>query len=218
MDWPQKNEQLFKSDGTYVNLACLRYHWSSLEQFGLNYKDAADVIIDAAIAGAKSVDNLIYPAVFLYRHYLELTLKDIILRLRYIVEGGDGYPRTHNMNKLWPEAKRLIKKNFNSEAPIELKILDSCFKEFNEHDRNSVAFRYPNDKSESQNLNAISHINVQNFKETMQRISNLLSCIAAETCNQYQWVLEREAEMDSAFEADNRDYELFLNGFDGELF
>ena len=193
--WPHENEELFKLEDDYNNNACLTPYWSSLARYGENYKDAADAIINAAMSGDTYVDTAVYPAVFLYRQYLELTLKDIIFRTRRIECDGSGFPTTHKLSVLWPEAKRLLKKHYGSEAPKELDYLDGCFDEFNEHDPNSMAFRYPFDKDGNKHLMNLSHINVRHLMETMGRIGSFLSCIAGHIEDRLQWVLDMEAEM-----------------------
>jgi hypothetical protein len=195
MDWPHKNEALFQADKDWHNNACLTPYWTSLARYGENYKDAADTLIDAAMAGHAYIDVAVYPAVFMYRQYLELTLKDIIFRTRHIEDNGDSFPQTHKLNVLWPEAKRLLKSHYGPESPKELDYLDSCFQEFTEHDPDSMAFRYPFDKNGNKHLMNLSHINVRHLRETMDRIGNFLSCIAGHIEERLQWHLEMEAEM-----------------------
>jgi hypothetical protein len=54
MDWPYKDETLFQADKDWHNNACLPPYWTSLARYGENYKDAADTLIDAAMAGQPS--------------------------------------------------------------------------------------------------------------------------------------------------------------------
>ena len=195
MDWPRKNEVLFRLDDDYHNNACLTPRWMSFASYGENYKDAADTLIAAAIDGNTYVDSVVYPAVFMYRQYLELTLKDIISRTRHLEHDGEGFPKTHRLDALWPTAKRLLQNHYGAESPKELGYLDACFNEFAEHDPNSMAFRYPFDKGGNRYLMKLSHVNVRHLRDTMGRISSFLSCIAGDIEERLQRCTEMEAEM-----------------------
>jgi hypothetical protein len=131
----------------------------------------------------------------MYRQYLELTLKDIIRHTHQLEDDGDGFPKTHKLNVLWPEAKKLLKSHYGNQSPKELDYLDSCFQEFTEHDPDSMAFRYPFDTKGNKHLMNLSHINLRHLRETMDRIGNFLSCIAGHIEEQLQCQLEMEAEM-----------------------
>ncbi|NQT14998.1 MAG: hypothetical protein HQ582_19740 [Planctomycetes bacterium] len=195
MEWPRKDEKLFTLDDDYANNACLTPYWTSLGRYGENYRDAADTIINAAINGDTYVDAVVYPAVFLYRHYLELTLKDIISCTKRLEKEGNGFPKTHKLSTLWPQAKRLLEKHYGSDAPKELEYLDGWFNEFIEHDPDSMAFRYPFDKDGNRHLMNLTHINVRHLMETMGRIACFLSCIAGRIGERLDWSMERDAEM-----------------------
>jgi HEPN domain-containing protein len=180
MEWPRKNEVLFKIDKDWQYNACLSPYDSCMSRYGEKYKTAADTLIDSSIYGDAYVDSIVYPAVFLYRQYLELTLKDIISTARQLENEGSGYPRTHKLRDLWIEAKRLISKHYEGDTPKELAYLASCIEEFHKHDPDSFAFRYPTDKRGKLNLLELKHINLRNLKETMERISNFLGCLASD--------------------------------------
>jgi len=194
IEWPHEDERLFQLKDDYQNNACLTPYWSSLSRYGENYKDAADTLVTSAINGDTYVDTVVYPAVFLYRQYLELTLKDIILRTRRIEHDGRGFPKTHNLRGLWAETKRLLQKHYRYDCPREIEYLDRCFDEFHEHDPDSMAFRYPFDKSGNRHLMNLSHINVRHLMETMGRLANFLSCIATDIDEHLQSCLEIESE------------------------
>ncbi|NQU22085.1 MAG: hypothetical protein HQ567_12435 [Candidatus Nealsonbacteria bacterium] len=196
MDWPQENEQLFKIGGDIDDHAKVTPYWASLAEYGENYKNAADAIITAAVNREMYIDSAVYPAVFLYRHYLELTLKDIIFRSRRLENKGNGFPKTHKLSILWQEAKQLLKQHYDSESPKELDYLDGCFKELDEHDPDSMAFRYPFDKKGNKHLMNLPQINVRHLMDTMDRIANFLSCIAAHIAERLQYRSDMEADME----------------------
>lgn len=193
MDWPHKNECLFSSESDWQNNACLMP--ATLADFGGHYKEAADALITAGINRGIAIDRAVYPAVFLYRQYIELTLKDIIWRTRRIEHDGQGFPKTHNLDSLWKDAKRLLQQHYRKDCPKELPYLDQCIAEFHKYDPNSTAFRYPYDRISGEILATLARINVRHLMETMGRIENFLSCIASDIAERLDWCAEQERDM-----------------------
>ena len=48
------------------------------EVYAMGYKIATETLVDKVLSEQTNQDHLIYPIVFLYRHYIELRLKEII--------------------------------------------------------------------------------------------------------------------------------------------
>jgi hypothetical protein len=136
------------------------------------------------------LDIAILPIVYLYRQYLELAIKDIIDTVRQIENEGRGYPQHHNLKNLWDEAKRLIQKHYGNDAPPELDHIQPCIDEFHAHDPDSFAFRYPTDKKGNANLLGLSHINLRNLCETMERLSSFFDCISNDLGQKLQWMYD----------------------------
>ena len=74
------------------------------------YKKAADILVDHVLLTDSDLDTLVYPIVFLYRHYLELLVKNIIENgAKYL--GIEEKPKTnHHLDTLWSKAKEIINK------------------------------------------------------------------------------------------------------------
>jgi hypothetical protein len=180
LEWPGPNEKLFQWTHRCRFNACVNYRAPTLHGVANSYKEGADVLACGAAKGEAILDNVILPVVFLYRQYLELTIKGIIETGRHAEEEGFGYPKHHHLRNLWAEAKHLIKEHYKEDAPREIDYIDQCIEEFERHDPESFSFRYPTDKGGNLNLRDISHIDLRNLYETMQRIAFLLGCMANE--------------------------------------
>ncbi len=102
--------------------------------------------------------NLVFPTIFLYRHYIELMLKEIILNNWAYLEISKPFPRGHDIYKLWKmcrkvmqETDKLVEQQFaESQEYIEQIIqaynaLEADLKKFAEIDPDSQHFRYPID-------------------------------------------------------------------------
>ena len=126
----------------------------ALGQFGQAYFEAAEAYFTKMQTGlerrTRYAEDMVFPALFLFRHATELFLKAIILYSRRIKEFDDSWPKElvneHSLKELyemalksWPGSSNMISK----EAADVLAQL-------HEADEESVSFRYPfNKKYES---------------------------------------------------------------------
>ena len=62
-------------DSRFAYNAWFAPDWDS---YATGYKEAADAIMERIIADPAWIDTYLYPVMFLYRHYLELRMKEII--------------------------------------------------------------------------------------------------------------------------------------------
>src|SRR6266478_1683118 len=75
--WPKTGDKLFVPDnGRHVAYIGLR---TSFSVYAIGYKDAADALIERVLEKNFGADLQIYPIAFLYRHYLELRLKQLLI-------------------------------------------------------------------------------------------------------------------------------------------
>ncbi len=96
-------------------------------------------------------------ALFLFRHYLELTLKEIVFDLRRIESRRKNVPRTqcpqqafgHKLSPLWIEVKNLypLKMGLKNWDAFDTDFVDRCICEFDRIDPSSERFRYPIEKN-----------------------------------------------------------------------
>ncbi len=109
------------------------------------YKNAADYLVDYS-AERHEMDSLVYPIMFLYRHYLEIQLKDI-LRMLYLHHGKTcSTPTDHKLFELWCEVRPLMEEVYGDFEDIERNnYIEARVKEVVQVDVGSYAFRYPVD-------------------------------------------------------------------------
>lgn len=194
MEWPNQDEQLFRSDTDWKLNACIGCCGHSLVSVASSYKEGAEVLARLTARGEALLDLAILPIVYLYRQYVELTIKDIIDSARRIEGDGERYPKHHNLKNLWKEAKRLIRKHYREDTPKELDYVDPCVDEFDEHDPESFSFRYPTDKKGNRNLRGLKHINLRNLHDTMERLSSFLDCISSDLGQKQEWMCEMQSD------------------------
>ncbi|GEM_PF-6495353 len=139
-----KPKTVFKSERHKTNDAILQLKFDKW-YYAVGYRDAAEFLARKAsrLKGFAGRQGLMYPTLFLYRHYLELILKSII-DSGAVRHGGNGAPRTHDLLRLWALAKRYILASLpDRRGSSEITWAEELIQEFASIDKNSDGFRYP---------------------------------------------------------------------------
>ncbi len=135
--------------------------------FADGYKLAADTLVDQ-VEGNPSEDCLIAPILFLYRHWVELKLKELILSLKVFSVAEISRPNRHHLYDLWI----IVKANLNclrGSSNQDFILLNARIKELDGLDPKGYHFRYPvNTKSEITDLP--ESLGIKNLKATMEKI------------------------------------------------
>ena len=155
------------------------------------YKTAArELSTDYEKRDVREKDTLVFPIIFLYRQYIELTLKDLIreIDLKLKFERTDRILSHHALLPLWDEAlkqyKEHIKVNnislvFTPPLANERKIVN----QLNQIDEGSFSFRYATDKLGNESLNNIDYISVNNFKSQIELVVIYLEKMTDTLCD-----------------------------------
>lgn len=179
--YPKKGDTLLKETGgkqgrlLFADWMVGKFSW-----YADGFKLAGDKVVDQ-ITGEASDDQLINPVIFLYRHFVELKLKEIILELDSL--GGTEVPKTtfmhHDLMNLWAYLKNHLS---CIRAPIVNKeiipSLDSLLAELHKLDPDSFHFRYAVDTN-FQPVNVPRCLSIAHFQEMMDVINhglNYLQC------------------------------------------
>jgi len=167
-DTPKRT--LFKADNDWQHNACL--NWASWDVYADGYKEAADRLVGTAMENRWLLDALIYPIVFLYRHWIELRLKEIISQGGVLIQEHHEAPMKHGLTELWDEARAVVMKIWPNADYTELSLVTAAIQEFNGVDPLSITFRYGRDRKGRLTLPGdITHINVRNLKEQMDKLA-----------------------------------------------
>ena len=128
-------------------------NWSN---YTIEYEEAVNLLLDNMTKTGRQ--NLVFPTIFLYRHYIELILKEIILNNWAYLEISKPFPSGHDIYKLWSICRGCLKEMDRSVDPgfaesreyVEQIIraydaLETDLSKFAEIDPDSERFRYPVD-------------------------------------------------------------------------
>jgi len=137
-------EPLFSFGTDYLSNACINSYNEPITLYSAGYKEAARRLTERALNESGSIDILVFPIIFLYRHYLELKLKEIILNGTDLLYSNPIITTGHSFSNLWNLANPLIEEVYKDEKDKEpLQLLKHVINEFIKIDQNSIAFRYP---------------------------------------------------------------------------
>jgi len=152
--WPKKGDHPF--DGgtfdpyspTWVNLDWLN-GWINDSLLADAFKEAGDKIIKELERkdDHRHPDMFFMPIAYLYRHSLELQMKQVI-RLGISVDAIENSPkvkdilRRHELYRLWNYVKKVILKFWPETTPEELAATETVVRIFHEVDRAGQRFRY----------------------------------------------------------------------------
>ena len=189
------SESIFTPNQSWRNNAYVEPDWGL---YVSGYREAADSVVDNA--EELGVDLLVYPVMFLYRHFLEIGLKHNLIVLKRYLGEPSGFPYHHRLDLLWNEVRSLMEKEWKTEEHI--KYYDSIgdrIMEFQKIDEASFSFRYPVTK---QNLSSLSDVPDVNGRG--KAIINLVQ--VKEVVHEMAMFIEGTVDMVADFEEARRDY------------
>jgi hypothetical protein len=105
------------------------------------YKRAGDILIQNALADPYDRDSLIFPAIFNYRHYIELALKAIIEEHGPFAGVSLGPKKNHKLPELWQLFVKIAAAFGYDCSDAAAVAVGGCIDEFAD-DVNATAFRY----------------------------------------------------------------------------
>jgi hypothetical protein len=184
MLWPDVPSTLFASD-TRFPFHSAHVEWvlerRDVTAYREGYRRGAILLAQNIDHGEHPPELMLWPIAWLWRHYLELALKEIIAlgpllsddSAEWVWPTGAG----HRLGELWRRAKDFIEPLGEPTAP-ELEHVTAIIAEFDALDRDGTGFRYPLARNGERNLVAApAHVNVGLLDETMQRLSNFLGIV-----------------------------------------
>ena len=106
------------------------------------YLKAARVLANHALANEYDRHILLFPVAFLYRHHVELSLKELIQIAHTLASGQPNSREGHVLCHLWEELKELLRHLDESPKQEDLEAVESYLKQLEKVDKVGQAFRY----------------------------------------------------------------------------
>jgi hypothetical protein len=182
--WVEDRDQLFIS--TYNPACCAHYGWEyhraiAFASYVSGYKLAADLLVDKALEEAKAhhievIDTLVYPIIYIYRQFMELSIKNIYINYTHLQreESKAIIKEGHSLIKAWDYIKPFaIEVCVEDEDELrDVAIIEDYIKQFEEVSKDSTEYRYPVNKKNNVILKEDTYLDLSNLKEKMQKFSN----------------------------------------------
>lgn len=171
---------LVSSDADWHFNACLDTYSGSWTIYAHGYLEAARALVSRVGQTKSSQDTLVYPIVFLFRQYIELTLKHLIVTTGELIDNTQVPGNRHSLHPLW---ERLLPLQAEMEVRMSQVVLNQLeqeevgriLREFDVFDKRSYTFRYPVGRDGEPSLPAhLRHLNLRRFRDAMDRLAYLL--------------------------------------------
>ena len=166
---------VFQAAEDWWHNAVVGYLRSSWAPYVDGYRTAADRLVEVAAADRTLLDAVIYPIVFLYRQYLELSLKAMIRDLDVLLEHNRRPPTGHRLRPLFDRFRSTFSefcRNIGESMP-DVSRIALLIDEFHVADPTSVVFRYPTDQ-DGQPSQSYGHINVRVLRDRVAEVAEEL--------------------------------------------
>jgi hypothetical protein len=171
-------ERLFGGDsGNWRNVAMVLGTSTRHVPYAVGFKDAGDALIRDGLANHMQ-DLVFFPALYCYRHALELGLKDLIYLGRRADHGSAGEVLiSHKLTMLWPQARDVIEKAWPDGDTAELDAMESLVTELAAVDLDGEQFRYDVDpKGYAREVpKDLQRVDLQHLGTVMGKLFALLS-------------------------------------------
>ena len=187
--WPKMGDRPFKDKSadmtspTWCSLNWMSNLGVSDSLYAEAFKEAGDKIINELEREekAKHPDMYFFPIAFLYRHCLELQMKNIIrlgiwLKLISDNEELSGILGSHNLHLLWSKAKAVITKYWPDGDEKDIKAAECIILDFHSIDKTGQNLRYSEDKSGNKTVrNMPGSVQLIDLKDVFEAIYNFFN-------------------------------------------
>ncbi|UWQ41784.1 hypothetical protein K3718_01450 [Leisingera aquaemixtae] len=170
-NWPKGKERTFGPSSNYQSNIELEADPSRrLSLMAHGYKEAADTLI-AGLSSPWQKNTQIYPILHLYRHFLELSLKEIVLWFGKDVQVDPDWT-SHSLTTQWKKVRKImegfgVEGDQNADGKV-----NSVIEQFNGIDRDSTAFRYSIGRSGEPTELRVKHIDIVRLSRDMDALYN----------------------------------------------
>lgn len=173
--WPQPGDKPFVAASDKYANANVADNWFTRLVFMIDgYKIGADIMVKETIDTRNMRDILIFPIIFNYRQFIELSLK-YQLAVYGPAVGVDPNWNTHELIGLWNSFIRMMEL-YGIEDPNETDpIVEEIITEFAKIDPYSFSYRYPVDKKGNILAIQYSMIYLPNLAQVMEAVQRYFS-------------------------------------------
>ncbi len=159
--------------------------------YAVAYWSAGDILVNNALEGEKDKrDSLFYPICFMYRHFIELTLKQLIIYAEEFYEKTEilSYEvRKYTKPKKQLEATHSLENLVNRLIDVLICVSEEHFDdeikktilEFHSIDPVGQTFRYPTNRKHEKSFSQVQNFNIATIKAEINKVAEYFMGIDA---------------------------------------
>jgi hypothetical protein len=165
------------SDNWRLNVSAdnsMSFWGSDWHRYSTGYVAAGRVILEHLREHPRERDSLAFPILFLFRHYLELRLKEVAIRAGILLDAEEPIVKRHNLSFLWTTTRPLIEKAYPDDERSILDRAEAAIAKINDLDPDSMRFRYPVTSTGGPSFPGVEYINPADIVDDLQETLELL--------------------------------------------
>ncbi len=173
--WPKPDDALFQEDVDWSHNAFLNLGGKEWGSYASGYKNAADVLVGRFLDDWCGMDIVTFPIVFLYRHYLELRLKELISEGQALLHQPIDFQDQHSLVALWRPCRGILHEIWPHEPAATWNSVERLLKEFDQIDPDGMCFRYPvttKKTGRQPTLPKLDRVGIRHLHKVMQRLAS----------------------------------------------
>jgi hypothetical protein len=174
----QNEDDLFPSAATGVRIGPLSSLDNSWTRYEEGYYDVANALVER-YSGKFESAWVVYPILFLYRHYLELMLKSLVFEACASFE-GESRPKEiadqHNLVVLWDILVDIVSRHRRQRMLGNSVDIRRILAQFTQHDPKSMETRYGLKKDlATPTLQSLENVDIEHVEQIMGKMYNALN-------------------------------------------
>jgi len=187
--WPEKGDRLLSGHGCWPTDADLGGWSRSFSAFVWGFTNAAETLVQSVVDGKQRADRIAWPLLYLYRHTVELALKECISEAACYLGDSPNPPIHHRLKDLKKTLFLQFEKldfPMNDDSTIAFSnVLD----ELDQFDPSGTTFRYPTDRKGAPHNLPMSHVDIVDLQRGVMKLLNFLDCVSQELASRSErWV------------------------------
>jgi hypothetical protein len=184
MDVPESDPFMCHPDCEHN--ACVN-NWMQFVELADYYVQSADSLVESALSEHMLLDVHVYSICFLYRHGLELILKDLVWKSHYVGTGEKRFAESgwqelgrHRLQDLWNRGVEIAGQVLGTEFPLPPSVasqVENLLTQFERHDPNSYSFRYPIDRKSGRTHPSLTNVNLRVLRNNVHHAFDQLKTL-----------------------------------------
>jgi hypothetical protein len=170
--WPASGDTAFKPPGRWIDGAEIeRNEFARLVFMTRGYKLAGDLMVARAKEDRYDRKDLIYPILFNYRHFVELSLKYLISTYGSVVAIEPIWD-THRLEKLWFRFSEIMIAYRDPAENDARNAVGAVIAEFAKVDPDSFSYRYPVTRKGEPIAPLEEALEIANLADAIEKLDN----------------------------------------------